>query len=71
VLKRGNIAIGDGRPPVDCMVRDISDGGARLLVSTEEPLPATFRLLIADFGEWRKVERRWANGPDVGVEFVP
>jgi hypothetical protein len=69
VLKRGKILQGNDSV-VDCMIRDISSGGARLRVDQYYTPPDRFDLMIADSRETRSVEVRWRLGSDLGVRFI-
>jgi hypothetical protein len=63
----------DGTWRRDCIVHDVSDGGARLTVSgsmkdlnlTEFFLSFTTRGLA-----YRRCQLRWVNGENVGVKFI-
>ena len=59
-----------GALPRDCMVVDLSEGGARLF--TETPLPDVFVLVVS--GDARPVEREcrvvWRLGGEAGVVFT-
>lgn len=59
-----------GALPRDCMVIDMSDGGARLY--TEAGLPDEFTLLVS--GDAREVRREcrvvWRLGGECGVAFM-
>ena len=52
-----------------CMIRDLSDTGARLQVSESVALPSAFRLVIPKFDRVVTVQQRWRRGEFVGVEF--
>jgi hypothetical protein len=61
----------DGRQCIiDCLVKDISAGGARLWVAIKEIVPDYFRL---DYGS--KVQPRcsvrWRRGQEIGLKFLP
>ncbi len=54
----------------DCLVADISDGGARLLAEGVE-VPEEFVLLLeGDGGTGRKCRVVWRLGDEIGAEFV-
>ena len=55
---------------MDCRVRDISAGGARLRFGGPPIVPRWFELLLTERGERRRVERIWTSGRDMGVVFV-
>lgn len=67
-LKGGKIAFHDGRSTIDCTVRNLSSGGAKLKVASVLGIPNDFELLMADNVHqhcrvvWRKVN-------EVGVAF--
>ena len=55
----------------ECLVRDRSLGGARLVFSGSAPVPNAFDLTIRDSGETRSVRVVWRNGLQVGVAYEP
>jgi PilZ domain len=70
--RRARIEPRDGSPSRECMVWDISDGGARLVVHAPETLPAEFILVE---GAERAFSRRtcqivWRAEAQVGVQFL-
>jgi PilZ domain len=68
VLKQGTIAFrGGGR--IDCMVRNISQGGARLEVATPFGLHGSFTLAIASDHFTRDCRAVWNIEQHVGVAF--
>jgi two-component system cell cycle response regulator len=58
----------DGRS-VECAVRDVSPGGARLRVSDAGVLPSEFQLIFQQTGECRRAKVRWRRGQYIGVAF--
>jgi hypothetical protein len=61
-----------GRPPVECVIRDMSDSGARLVITSPITfLPQRFSLWLDKKG---KVQREckvvWARAPYLGVSFA-
>jgi hypothetical protein len=54
---------------VDCVVRDISDSGARLKFSKPLALTELLDLHIPIKGQNFHAEQRWHNGEEVGVAF--
>ena len=59
------------RSTMDCLVRDESDGGARLEVLTAATtLPAEFDLNVKDKIRTRRVELAWRKGDQLGVRTV-
>ncbi len=59
-----------GRPPEPCMVRDFSDGGAKLEFNGAIEPPAKFRLVIEAKGFEAECEVRRRTGNVVGVSFA-
>lgn len=59
-----------GRPPVPCLMRDISDGGALLEVAHPEWLPSRFRLLVEAVGFEADCEIVHRDDSAVGVRFA-
>lgn len=57
------------RVTLDCVVRNISEGGALLIVSDAVALPASFELEIAQRRRSYNAHVRWRSGTRVGVSF--
>ena len=55
---------------VECIVLDVSRGGARLRVADSLLLPDEFDLLLSYEGERQRVRLRWRRQKEIGVEFV-
>lgn len=70
-LREGVVAERRGRVVVDCRIRDITRGGARLLLDGDQPLPRTF--LLTEAGSRRSFWATlvWQTGRDAGVRLVP
>jgi hypothetical protein len=66
-LKSGRIVFKDGS--LECRIRNISDGGARLEFGTPQLLPHTFELHVAGMPA-RQCSLRWAKGNVIGVQFI-
>lgn len=66
-LKSGRIVYPGGS--VECKLRNISDGGARLELAGQQLLPHTFGLELSGMPT-RQCSLRWAKGNLVGVQFV-
>ena len=68
-LKGGKIAFHGGRSTIDCTVRNLSSGGAKLKVASVLGIPNDFELMMSDNVQqhcrvvWRKVN-------EVGVAFT-
>jgi hypothetical protein len=65
------VRLEDSKHVADCTVRDVSTGGARLLVKDPGTLPRSFLLLISQSGNvTRRCEVVWIRHNQVGVRFV-
>jgi len=68
-LKHGALTLTPSGRKIDCVVRDVSAGGARIWRPHWVRLPARFQLSIP--GEINvKVELRWEVGQEAGVAFI-
>ena len=70
MLKGGTIAFNGRHSTMPCVVRDISDTGARLQVAQSNGVPDTFELLIDLDGFEAHVEIAWREQTEVGVRFL-
>lgn len=69
VLKGGRIIFYGGDSTIDCVIRDLSDTGARLRVESVIGIPDNFELSAS--GEHiRHCRIRWRKAAELGVEFV-
>lgn len=65
------IDLGDGSPVVECMLRDISNTGGKLIFTEPKELPEQFVLrLVMDGRVARKCRVVWKSGNEIGVAFV-
>jgi hypothetical protein len=70
VLKRGQIVVPSLGAVVDCMVRNLSIGGAAVRIDAPFAPPPEFDLVFAGDGTTRRVRVRWQVGTDLGVEYI-
>jgi len=68
VLKTAQIILSDKAPKLDCTVRNISDTGACVQVSTTYGLPASFDIVIE--GTRRSCRAVWRTDTKIGVTFT-
>jgi hypothetical protein len=66
---RGCIYFNKRRSVMDCLVRDISDAGARLIFSEAVNVPDVVELYIPQKEETLRAEVQWRQGGEVGVAF--
>jgi len=55
---------------IDCLVRNVSQAGARLVLAGPSIVPMEFDLVIRQKGQSRRVKLVWRNEADVGVQFL-
>ncbi|HEY6258096.1 MAG TPA: PilZ domain-containing protein [Xanthobacteraceae bacterium] len=70
--RSATVAFGAGKPSVDCVIWDMSDGGARLAVAHPlADLPHYFTLdVVKDGSVKRHCEVVWTDTRFVGVKFT-
>lgn len=65
------IDISDGKLPHDCIVLDVSDGGARILLLSPGKLPKEFWLVLTkDRTRRRRCRVVWRADTQVGLEYL-
>jgi len=69
VTIEAQVVFGAGQKRVDCIIRNISDGGAKLEVARVSVLPNTFDLVIGDKAI-QPCRVAWRALREVGVEFL-
>jgi hypothetical protein len=70
VIKGARIIFNDRQSTMNCRVRDMTAGGARLDLSTQQLLPHEFELQVSGSAT-RRCGLCWAHGSFVGVRFLP
>ena len=68
-LKQGKIVLSDWTV-IDCLIRDMSDQGARLALGGLIELPNTFRLLVISSNLLFPAELEWRRSLLAGVRFT-
>jgi len=69
ILKGGIIAYSGRHLTVECAVRDLSDEGAKLIVTDHRQIPDSFELLIELDGFEAQCEVVWRRPDSIGVRF--
>jgi PilZ domain len=69
VLKAAQLFLGQSCTVIDCIVDDISMGGARLRIPSQPPLPKTFELSFDCFRSDRRCFVQWETEPYTGIAF--
>lgn len=67
-LKSGRVVTNNGHSTHDCMVRNLSAQGAKLVFETTIDIPDQFQLRLED-GVLRPCTVRWRKARDIGVSF--
>jgi hypothetical protein len=68
-LLRGCIYFNNRRTATDCLVRDISPSGARLIFSETISIPDAVELYLAQRQQTLRADVQWRRGDEVGVAF--
>lgn len=68
-LKGAQMIFNDGASIIDCTLRDISPGGARLQVASTVGVPERFTLLIVADGGRHACRVAWRRLSEIGVAF--
>lgn len=66
---RGRIIFNAGAASMDCVIRDLSETGARLELSETSTLPEVFDLHIPNKDATLRSSMCWRRGGEVGVTF--
>lgn len=67
---QGRIYYNNRRSSVDCLVRDISDTGAKLVFSSALTIPDVVEIYFSNKEEVRRARVQWRRGDEVGVDFI-
>src|SRR3954469_2165656 len=68
-LIAAKISFNNGQSTLDCLIRNLSDTGAKLIVSAVVTLPECFDLLIPQKSVTRRGRIVWRRGEEMGVRF--
>jgi len=71
VFYGGEIFIDSELPSVDCHVKNVSSGGAGIVIQSGEPLPSQFDLVIRKTDERRHAVVKWNCGRQFGIAYRP
>ena len=69
VLKGAKLSFNKGYGAFECLVRNVSDGGARLTFGETSAVPPQFDLLISGDDVVRRATVRWRTMTALGVSF--
>ena len=68
-LIAAKIGFNNGQSALDCLIRNLSDTGAKLIVSAAVTLPECFDLIVPRKSLTRRVRIAWRRGEEIGVRF--
>jgi hypothetical protein len=66
---QGRIYYNNRCSSVDCLVRDVSDTGAKLVFGATVTIPDVVELYLSNKEEARRVKVQWRKGNEMGVDF--
>ena len=66
---QGRVFYNNRRSSADCIIRELTDEGARLSFTDPVTLPHAFELHIPNRDQTYRVETIWNHGGEVGVTF--
>jgi hypothetical protein len=67
----GRISFHHSWPETNCVIRNKSRLGARLVLADDRPLPSHFDLAVPDRLERHRASVAWRSGLEVGVLLAP
>jgi len=59
----------DGAFTLDCSIRDISEGGARIVLARRQHIPVSLYLIVVKFAVAYHAEVVWLTYPERGLKF--
>jgi hypothetical protein len=65
----GEVQIGSDRPAVECHVKNVSRGGASIVVQGDEFLPHEFELFIRKTSQRHNAVVTWSRGRQFGIAY--
>jgi hypothetical protein len=67
---KGRIFFNNGLSSMDCIVRDLTEGGSRLEVSETIALPDVFELYLPNKDEYFHAKVEWRKGDSLGISWA-
>jgi hypothetical protein len=64
------LAAPDGAFTLDCAIRDISEGGAKISLSQQQSLPPELYLVVIKYGIAYRAQITWQKYPARGLKFL-
>ena len=69
-LLKAKIVFNNRMSSIDCIVKNISTGGAKIAVASTLSIPSEFDLEIPQRGKTYRVQMRWRDSDNMGVQFL-
>jgi hypothetical protein len=66
---RGRVHFDKQRGGMDCIIRDLSDEGARIILSQTVTIPPVITLEIPQRGQTLRAEVQWRRTDEIGLAF--
>jgi len=70
VLKEGKLIFGKAQSVVDCVIDNMSDGGAHIRINSSHGVPQDFYLVEANRGIIHKAEVAWRTTTGLGLKIL-
>ena len=70
VLKEGKLIFGQGHSVADCVIDNVSEGGAHVRITSSHGVPQDFYLVEANRGIIHKAEIAWRTTTGVGLKLL-
>lgn len=70
VLKEGKLIFGQGHSVVDCVIDNMSEGGAHVRITSSHGVPQDFYLVEANRGIIHKAEVAWRTTTGIGLKIL-
>jgi uncharacterized small protein (DUF1192 family) len=67
---RGFVYVSRKQGALSCLIRDLSEKGARIIFSDTVTLPDVFDLYIPQRDQTLRAKVRWRHGDEIGLAFV-
>jgi PilZ domain len=70
VLKEGKLIFGKAQSVVDCVIDNVSEGGAHIRITSSHGVPQDFYLVEANRGVIHKAEVAWRTTTGIGLKIL-
>jgi two-component system cell cycle response regulator len=70
VLNGGKLIVNDGQSVIDCVIRDMSEGGAKVRLTIPTMLPKQLEMLVVKNNMLYPAEVRWNRNSEAGLQFT-